>query len=317
MRVCIWVVLLLTLLTSCRDNRWSSKAENRFILKHTIDTTQYQTIEELSRNKQITKIITSDSTDNYCHFYSPLIYNNQYIYIEKKYFPDKEKNVILKLDRNGNIIDSIIINKYSTIINNYIIEKDFYISWFVDNDKKIKKFENINYFSKSDTTKLKGLVKSLKNDGTMFYATSEHSSNENIDTCNFIISFKNNKLQKFNYLKSIKSEYSLGISNNISFDFSKEYEEISMVTTSDLYKIDNFFAKTHETYIPGNKINFNLHLNGGGMNPCNHFYGTYFITLPLFKIKLKRINQSICDDEKVQEFSECRTFLDKSLNFRH
>ncbi|KIC64065.1 hypothetical protein [Chryseobacterium taiwanense] len=317
MKFCIWVILLITLLTSCREDRWSSKTENRFLLGHIIDTTQYKTIEELYLSRKVNKIITSDSINNqgYFHFYSPLIYDNKYVYIEKKYHPNKDKNIILKLDHNGALVDSIIINKYSTIINNFIIEKDSYISWFIDNNKEIKQLENITYFSKSDTTKLKRLIKSLKNNNIAFYSEVKNSSNSNIDTCNFIISFKNNKLQKFNYSKNIHSQSLLEIigDNNISYDFSEKYKELSLATTN-FYNVDNFFANTHKTFIPGNKPDFNLYINGGGMDPCNLFYGTYFITLQS-GIKLKNMNQSMCDDKKPQEFSDYRSYMDKSLNF--
>lgn len=293
MKFCIWIIVILTLITSCHDDKWSSKAENRFLLVKKIDTTQYKTIEELNSSRKVNKIIISDSINdhNYFHFYSPLFYDNKCVYIEKKYPSDKDKSIILKLDLDGNIIDSIIINKYSTIINNFIIEKDSYISWFVDNNKEIKPLENTDYFSKSDTTKLKTLVKSLKNHKTVFYSKVKYSSNSNIDTCNFIISFKNNKLQKYNYSNNIDSQSSLGITGDISFDFSKKYKQLPLKHTKDFYKVDNFFANFHKTFIPGNKPDFNLHLNGGGMDPCNLFYGTCFITLQS-GIKLKK-NESV------------------------
>lgn len=314
MRSYIWIILLITLFTSCRDDRWSIKVENKFFLENKIDTTQYKTIESLYLNRKVSKIIIADSTNKYryFHFDTPLIYDDQYVYIEKQYLPNKNKNIILKLDNNGTVIDSIIINKHSTIINNFIIEKDSYISWFVDNSKEIKKLENINYFSKSDTTKLKTLVKSLKSDSSLFYSEVKYSSNSNIDTCNFIISFKKNKLQKFNY----STEFNTTIDGDISYDFSTEYKEISLAATTQLYKVDNFFAKTHETFIPGNKPDFNLYINGGGMNPCNRFSGTYFITFKSpYVVKLKRTNVSICDEEKVKEFSDYKSYSDKSLNF--
>lgn len=315
MKFCIWIIFVITLLISCRDDRWSSKEEKRFLLGYKIDTTKYKTIEELYLSSKSNRIIVSDSINSYkyFHFDAPLLYNNKYVYIEKKYLPSTDKNVILKLDLNGNIIDSIIINKYSTIVNNFIIEKDSYISWFVDNNKEIKYLENINYFSKSDTTKLKKLVNSLKNDNAVFYSEVKYSSNSSIDTCNFIISFKNNKLQKFNYPKNIDSPFSLEITGDISYDFSREYKELSLADLN-FYRVDNFFANIRKTFIPGNKPDFNLHLNGGGIDPCNLFYGTYFITLQS-GIKLKKMNQSLCDYKKPKEFSDYRSYKDKSLNF--
>ena len=169
---------------------------NKYIGTKKIDTTTYSSLEELFLKGVIKKITTSndDYIDNHAHFSLPLVYdkkydyNRKYVFIEKKYIPDDEKIIIVKYDKEGNALDSIVVDQNTTIINSYIIERDTYNSWLIDSDKRFKKIENIDYFSESDTTKIKSIVKSLNRNHESYFSTSEYTDEAMIDTCNYIIS---------------------------------------------------------------------------------------------------------------------------------
>lgn len=286
---------------SCTDDKWKSFPENKFIGENVIDTTQYRTLGEIFSKKKITR--PSYEPYSYYHFTSPQSADDKYVFIEKKHSTNKSKNVILKLDKKGNIIDSIVIDKYSSIINNYIMYKDYYISWFIDNDKTEKKFVNKNYFSKSDTLKIKSLVKELKKNKVTFYSTNEFSDEDNLDTCNYIISFKNNELVKFNYLKSIRPEYDLKIDNENPDIFSERFRKINMSNSEELLKVDNFFANSSYRLVrKGTKIHGSDLFSNTGIGyttPCNTYKGTYFFSL--LNLKIKIINQRICQNISLQE----------------
>ena len=160
---------------SCMHSKWETISTNKFLSKNIIDSTDYNTLESLYLKGKLGKIITYNKSNNFCHFYKPLASYYRNVYVER-YLPNSNKNIIVKFDYNGKAIDSLLINKSAAIINDYIIEKDSYISWFVDNNKKIKKLENVNYFSESDTTKIKTLAKSIKKNNYLFHRNNENSS---------------------------------------------------------------------------------------------------------------------------------------------
>lgn len=289
--------LVIIVIYSCTDDKWKTFPENKFIGNNIIDTTKYHSLEEIFKEKKIYR--PSFEAYSYYHFTSPLVTDNKYVFIEKKHLTDKDKNVILKLDKKGDIIDSIVINKFSSIINNYILEKDYYISWFIDSDKTKKALPNENYFSKSDTLKIKNLVKELKRNKIKFYSSEYSDSNNSIDTCNYIITFQNNKLIKYNYTNS----YDLKINNENPDDFSEKYRNIQSLNSEKLFKVDNFFANASERLIrKGNKIHSGdlfSNTGQGHVTPCNTFIGTYFFTL--LNLKLKIPNQRICQERILQE----------------
>lgn len=293
--------MIILIIFSCTDDKWKSFPENKFVGTKIIDTTQYHTLEEIFNEKKIAK--PSYEAYSYYHFDSPIAFDSKYVFIEKKHSTDKNKNIILKLDIEGNIIDSLLINKYSTIINNYILEKDYYISWLVDNDKTKKHLLNKNYFSKSDTMKIKNLLNEFKKNKVTYYSTSEYSNENSLDTCNYIVSFKNNELVKYNYLKSIRPSYDLKIENENPNEFSEIFRDIKMVNSEKILKVDNFFAYSSNRLIhKGTKIyGSDLFSNTGigHSTGCNTYKGTYFFSL--LSLKLKIVNQQICDSQSIQE----------------
>jgi len=319
------VIFILPFLFACTDSKWEKKPADKFLAAKKIDTTQYSTLEELFLKGVIRKITTSDSdyVDNHTHFSLPLVYdrkydyNKKYFFIEKKYIPDDEKIIIIKYDEDAIALDSIVVDQNTTIINSYIIEKDTYNSWLIDCDKRFKKIENINYFSESDTSKIKAIVKSLKRNNESYYSTSEYTDEAMIDTCNYIISFKNNKLIKYNYLKKFRPEYELKLGKDNTSRFSSSFSLMSSIKSEDLFQVDNFFAKYHYSFIPGNKWDFKLYPNGGGVPQCDNFMGTVFfslLTTPQLKIKVNE--ESICEKRNLNELGEYHNvYTEDFLNF--
>jgi len=319
------IILLLPLLFACRDSKWEITPTNTFLAAKAIDTTTYNTLDELI-SKGVIKIITtsdSDYIDNHTHFSLPLVYNKKYdntkkyVFIEKKLFSDNQKIIIVKYDKEGNALDSIIVDQNTTIINSYIVERNSYTSWLIDSDNRIKKIENVNYFSESDTSKIKEIVKSLKSNHESYYSTSEYTDEKRIDTCNYIISFKNNTLTKYNYLKKFRPEYELKLGKDNTSEFSKEFSLMSSVKSEKLFQVDNFFAKYHNSFIPGNKWDFKLYPNGGGVPQCDKYIGTVFfslLTTPPLKIKINQ--ESICENRNLNELAEYHNvYTEDFVNF--
>ncbi len=319
------IILLLPFIFSCRDSKWKVTPANKFLAIKKTDTTSYSTFEELYLKGTIKKITTSDSDyiDNHTHFSLPLVYDKKYdytkkyVFIEKKYIPDDQKIIIVKYDKEGNALDSIIVDQNTKIINSYIVERNSYTSWLIDSDKRIKTIENVNYFSESDTSKIKEIVKSLKRKNESYYSTSEYTDEAMIDTCNYIISFKNNKLTKYNYLKKFRPEYELKLGKDNTSEFSKEFSLMSSLKSEKLFQVDNFFAKNHYTFIPGNKWDFKLYPNGGGVPQCDNFMGSVFfslLTTPPLKIKINQ--ESICENRNLNELAEYHNvYTEDFLNF--
>ncbi|MGV3696172.1 hypothetical protein [Flavobacterium sp.] len=254
MKKVFFLIIILVSIIACRDDTWEAVSVNRFLDKNSLDTIPYGTFDELYLKGKLGRIIIPDTADSPLHFDEPQVaYNEGYVFIEKKYAPNSKKNVIVKLDPNGTIIDSIIINKSAKIVNDYIIENDSYISWFIDGDKRIKKIN---------------------------------------DTLNLY----ENGLNQF--------------SNNI--------KQLSLKDSKGLLTVDNFFAISHKKFIPGNRPERpKFYIHGGGNEPCELFYGTYFvskITEPDFKLKLTA--QTVCDNADIHDFSpENRFYTEDFLNF--
>lgn len=313
-------VFIIFILVSC-ESKWENKKINEFLSKNVIDTTEYNTCEELFLNGKINKIVTSNCQEN-VFIQNPIVSENKFIYIEKKHNSDNNKIVFLKIDKNGKTIDSLIIDRDVAIINDYIINKNSYYSWFVDNDKNIKKLENVNFFSKSDTTKIKSLVKNFKKYNLKFYSTSGYPNNDrSIDTCNYIISFKKDKLVKYNFSNTIHPENDLKIESTISLDFSAKFKEVESISKEDLFKVDNFYAYSLDMLIRQGISGGNLFSNTGtSSSTCNIYTGTYFITiLGQSNMKLKLMNVEICENEDIYEYAKQALFYDVSteafLNF--
>ena len=300
---------------SCMHSKWETISTNKFLSKNKIDSTDYNTLESLHIKGKLGKIITSNTSNNFCHFYKPLASYYRNVFVER-YLPNSNKNIIIKFDYNGKAIDSLLINKSAVIINDYIIEKDSYVSWFIDNNKKIKKLENVNYFSESDTTKIKILAKSIKKNNYLFHRNNENSSIPIIDTCNYVIIFDNNKLTKYNYSKNIYSTYDSKIESDNSSMFSNNFKQIDLINAEKILKIDNFYSINHQKFIRGyDSGGFNI--NGGGNDPCERFYGTCFITIiSQNNLKFKLNNQDICDNRDISTFSpNYNIYSEEFLNF--
>lgn len=310
-------VFIIFILVSC-NSKWKTTPVNKFLAESIIDTTKYNTYEDLFLNGKIKRIITSDSLENYSHFPTAIVSDNQYVFIEKKYYQDADKNIIIKINKDGETVDSIIINKNSAIINDYIIDKNSYCSWLIDNDKTIKNLQNVSLFAQSDTTKIKQIVKKLKKDKVAFYSTSEYSSQPSIDTCNYIIAFMANKLVKYNYLKSIGPKYDLQIDGEISSGLSKKFRSINSINLEVLYKVDNFYAFYFDKQIRrGIKGSDFFSNTGTNFSYCNSFSGTYFITLQnQSNLKLKLMNRQLCENQSVHEIPKRNDiYTEDFLNF--
>jgi len=313
------IILLLPLFFACRDSKWEVTPANKFLSANKIDTSAYHSFEEWTQKGEIKKINTTekDRFEKYYLLRYPLVSNRKNLYIEKDNNRDDQKNIIVKYNEEGDPIDSLIIDNESTIINSYIIKKGYYQSWLIDDDKSIKKLENVNCFSESDTTKIKSIVQLFNKKNISYYSTSEYETSRRIDTCNYIISFEKNKLVKYNYLKKINPEYDLKFEKDNTDEFSKNCKTISAIQSEKLFQIDNFFAKDYNTYIPGNKIEFKLYPNGGGSPQCNNFDGTAYFSLQTASIfKLKMNDQSICEKRNLNELSEFHVvYTSEYLNF--
>lgn len=314
----ITLILIIPFLISCTRSGWKVDKPNKFLIENPIDTSAYKTIQELYAAQKVEKILVSDQINYNSNFVTPLVSNNKNVFFEKRYFPDYNKNVIVKLNQDGKIVDSIVINTDSRFINDFIVEKEYYISWFIDGNKSKKEFKNVNYFAKSDIKTIKKLVKSLQKNNDLYHASLEFTLRGNMDTCNYIITFKNNKLIKYNYLKSISPEYDLKITKDNSSRFSKNFKALPLINSSSLYRVDNYFLRTHHTKLSGVDSK-TLYPTNTGTYPqfCNTLHGTSFITVLIEpELKLKNMKHSICDTKSFEEFSESYvTYSEESLNF--
>jgi hypothetical protein len=99
--------------------------------------------------------------------------------------------------------------------------------------------------------------------------------------------------------------------------FSSSFSLMSSIKSEDLFQVDNFFAKYHYSFIPGNKWDFKLYPNGGGVPQCDNFTGTVFfslLTTPQLKIKTNK--ESICENRTLNELAEYHTvYTENFLNF--
>lgn len=312
----IIAILFIFSLISC-DSKWKTTPVNKFLSEKNIDTTQYKTYEELFSQKKINRIITSNHNEN-VHIYKPLVLENKFVFIEKKLNSDDKKLVFLKIDKDGETIDSLVISRYYSIIDDYLVDKNSYCSWFIDNDKKIKPLKNIDYFSKSDSTNIKSLVNKINKNNLKFHSTSEYDMHR-IDTCNYIILFKNGILEKYNFSKTINLEEYLGTKKTIyQDDFSSRFEILNSINTEELFEYDNFYAHSYDEQIREGIGAGDLFSNTGGtsISYCNSYYGTCFITLQnKSNLKLKLMNEQICESEEPYKYTEATVYTESFLNF--
>lgn len=310
----ITLIFFLIFLYSCRDSKEIEQKVNKFLVNNKIDSINYHTLDELSSNNKINKVILTKTPEDliYNHIERPIILKNRYLIIEKGI--DALRNIIVKYDEMGNPIDSIIVNKNSIIVNDYIIEKKSYLTWLFDGNKTNHHLENKNYFSKADSTKIKELVNNVSLNKIPYYTTEDYDSNPfvKIDTCNYLILFKNDKLIKFNYSKNIRPNYELKL-ENILPEFSNEITTISSLKPNKFLKIDNYFATVKNIYIRGNKIHFSLTSTGTGGLHSDHYSGTLFFSVnSKLKVKMKT---NITDDELKQDINDYEIYTEDFLKY--
>ena len=305
-------IFVIFIIISCTDDKWKITPQNKFLGQKTIDTTMYSTYDNLSFQKKITKISTSDSLSNETKtsFRLPLVSTDRYVFIAKKCFADYRKQVFLRLNKNGDIQDSIIINKNVIIANDYIIDDDFYYSWFIDNSTAKKNFKNINYRSDADSANVKAIVANLRENKVPFILSTNDYEN---DVANYIITFTNNSLTRYIYSANISKKY-LDIPDDRLIQ-SKKIKNLGSIKSDVLFKVDNFFAKSYNEFIQGNKIKgFNP---TGGHSECDKYLGTYYITLSnKAKLKLKIKDDNLCKGFDISEFSKYQdVYTEDFLNF--
>ena len=172
---------------------------------------------------------------------------------------------------------------------------------FIDANKKLKPLKNINYFSESDSINLKSLVNKINKNNLKFYTTSEYSSDSKIDTCNYILLFKNDQLEKHNFLSTIYLSEQLTIKDTIREGFSSRFKELSSINIEEFFKYDNFYAFSYDKEIRKGISGGDLFSNTGtSRSYCNSYNGTYFITLQnKSKLKLKLMNDQICENKNI------------------
>lgn len=288
-------------LISCETKR-EIETLNKYLISNKIDSTDYYTFNELYKTGKINKIKSLNCEDKVLNL---LAFENNYIFLEKTSNLDKRKIIYLKIDKNGNTIDSLTLSKDFLILNDYIFDKNSYCSWFVDNDKNFKKLKNIEFLNISDTIKVKAIVENLKKNNIEFHSTSEYNINDKIDTCNYIIAFKKNKLVKYNYPTAIKPEQ-LKIENKIHNGFTSKFKTLNIIENENLYKYDNFFAYSYDKLIREGISGGDLFSNNGTQSSSYSYYkGTYFITLKNHsKLKLKLMNAEINESREHYQYEE-------------
>jgi hypothetical protein len=302
---------------SCND-RWEVTTVNKFLLKSVIDTSEYKSYEELIANGKIREILKENTLPGFTYFDLPIVSKDGFVFIEKKVGFPKDKNMIIKIDKNGEIVDSIIISRNFTVLNDYIIDKEHYCTWLVDNDKEMKKMENINYFAASDETKVMSLIKKLNNSNKLYYSTFRGSDNFRLDTCNYIITFKGNKPVKHNYLKEIRLDYQLQKKNLMLQTFSTKLNYIHSIKPDSLFKVDNFFANYYQKLTRrGTSANDLFSNTGTNFTYCNSYSGTFFLSLfGNSNLKLKLNNAKVCESRSLNEIPQRNDgYTESFLNF--
>lgn len=289
------------------------------------DTCNYNTLDSLYRLGKVGRIIpfkTNRSIDE--NKFNPLVSIDHFIYLEKEYFPDDDKKVILKLDDYGVLIDSLIINKRSAIVNDHIVEKDIFYSWLLDGNKNEKKLENINYFTKSDSLKLKTFIRSVTNNNSEIRFYEPYGISRRMDTCNYIFTIEKNKLEKHNFSSKINvTDFDVSKLNARRLPkFSNKFRKINKVSTDSLIKTNNFFVNTISTYIEGNKLNgSSFHSPTGNSvtikSGSRYYEGTAFYTLNTGdSLKFKKNNETMNVKKNLDSLVNLyETYADEDLNF--
>lgn len=308
----IITIFFIFFLISC-SSKWENEPINEFLSEKKVDTTEYYTYDELFKTGKINKIKSLNCNQN-VFIYNILVSENECVYIEKRHTSEAGKTIFLKIDKNGEIIDSLTISRGSKIINDYILDKNTYCSWLVDTNKKFKPLKNINYFSKSDSINLKSQINEINKNNLKFYTSSEYSN----DSISYILLFKNNELEKHNYFSTNNLSEKLIIKDTITEGFSSRFKELNSINTNEFFNYDNFYAYSYDKQIREGISGGDLFNNTGtDRSYCNSYNGTYFITLQnKSNLKLKLMNEQLCESKDVYEYTgEANIYTESFLNF--
>lgn len=306
------IVVFSLFFISC-SSKWETEEINEFLSEKKIDTTKYHTYDELNAKGLITRIKTINCNEN-AYIFNLLVSENECVYIEKRHPSRFDKSIFLKINKNGNIIDSLIIVRGSDIINDFIIYKNSYCSWFIDSNKNFKPIKRVSYFSKTDSIHLKSLVKKINKNNLKFYTRREYGN----DSISSIMLFENNELEMHYYSSNSNISTQLIIKDTITEGFSTRFRELNKINTNILLKYDNFYAFSYDKQtrkgISGGSLFSNTSTS---MSYCNSYNGTYFLTLEnKSKLKLKLMNEQLCESNEAYEYSgEAVVYTENFLNY--
>lgn len=306
------IIIFSFFLISC-SSKWETEVINEFLSNKKIDTTEYKTYDELNAKGLITKIKTMNCNEN-AYIFNLLVSENECVYIEKRHPSGFDKSIFLKINNKGNIVDSLIFKRGSSIINDYIIYKNSYCSWLIDSNKNFKPLKRVSYFSKSDSIYLKSLVKKINTNNLKFYTRTEYGN----DSISSIMLFKDNEIEMHYYSSNSNLSKQLIIKDTISEGFSSKFKELNTIKTNIFLKYDNFYAFSYDKQTRKGISGGSLFSNTGtSMSYCNSYNGTYFLTLQnKSKIKLKLMNEQICESNEAYEYSgEAIVYTENFLNF--
>ncbi|MDQ1098430.1 MULTISPECIES: hypothetical protein [Chryseobacterium] len=263
----------LTFLISCGRHHREDVVEDyyKFLYENKIDTSTYRTLEELDKENKIQKITVGKIHDSFIN--------------------TEAKTVILKLDRQnkdqfyqkldyyGNILDSIEIKKDYELLQHYIIDHDYYITWIYDSDKSKKKVRDLNVSPEDTISQKKIIAKILKSH--LSYTIKSDNNDNNInkpkDSAAVIYSYvyfvENGKIFKMNVGQEENNIYGLesyGYENEIN-DIFKKLENMDNIS---YVKFDNYYAKKR-IFHPVNCALFSV--NGCGPD-ITYYTGTAFLS---------------------------------------
>ncbi|UGS19920.1 hypothetical protein [Flavobacterium cyclinae] len=303
-------------LISC-SSKWENEPINAFLTDTKIDTTTYFTYDELTKKGLITKIKTENCNEN-VFIYNNFISASGDVYIEKRHPKELGMTLLFKINKNGVVADSLLVSRGAKIFDDYIFYKNNVCSWLVDADKNYKPLKNIDYFNAKDSLKLQSLVKEINTNQIKFYVTTEYSGDSRLDTCNYILLFKKDIIEKHNFYSTIELSDDLPIKDTVTEGFSKRFKELDYINSNTLFQFDNFYAfsfdKQTRKGISGGSLFSNT---GTSMSYCNSYNGTYFITLKNKKrVKLKMMNEQLCESADLYEYSgEAQIYTHQDINF--
>lgn len=296
-------VFFIFLVISC-SSKWENVPVNEFLSEKKIDTMEYSTYDELFSTRHLHKIKSRNCHEN-AFMFDILVADMEYVYLEIGDENELDKAIFLKINKHGEIIDSLKINRSSKIINDYIFDNNSYCSWLIDANKDFKPLENIDYFSSTDSTKLKSLIHDINQNNPKFYLKSRYGNFNQLDTCNYFILFKKNKLEKHNFLSTLDLREQLKIPDTITDFFSSRFKELKSIDSNEFFNYDNFYAFSFDKEIRKGISGGSLFSNTGtSRSYCNSYNGTYFITLlNKSKLKLKLMNEQICKSNESYKYS--------------